>query len=118
MASESPRTYVPRLALRSSLAYFSVLPVGRADPPNAAAVAWLPFVGAVGGAIAGVAAAAVGFFSSHALAVAAAFGLTIALTGGIHLDGFLDGCDAFFAGVPAQRRLEILKDPVVEVLRG
>jgi adenosylcobinamide-GDP ribazoletransferase len=63
------------------------------------------------GALAGFAAEAVGFYSTQALAVATAFGLTIVLTGGIHLDGFLDGCDAFFASVPAQGRLEILKDP-------
>jgi adenosylcobinamide-GDP ribazoletransferase len=33
------------------------------------------------------------------------------LTGAVHVDGFLDGCDAFFAPVSAERRLEILKDP-------
>jgi adenosylcobinamide-GDP ribazoletransferase len=33
------------------------------------------------------------------------------LTGAIHVDGFLDGCDAFGASVSAERRLEILKDP-------
>ena len=33
------------------------------------------------------------------------------LGGAIHLDGFLDGCDAFFASVPIARRLDILKDP-------
>jgi adenosylcobinamide-GDP ribazoletransferase len=35
----------------------------------------------------------------------------IVLTGAIHLDGFLDGCDAFFASTKPERRLEILKDP-------
>jgi cobalamin synthase len=40
-----------------------------------------------------------------------AFGTLACLTGAIHLDGFLDGCDAFFASVPPERRLEILKDP-------
>jgi adenosylcobinamide-GDP ribazoletransferase len=33
------------------------------------------------------------------------------LTGAVHVDGFLDGCDALFAPVSVERRLEILKDP-------
>ena len=75
------------------------------------ALAWLPFIGAVVGALAGSGAYAVSLIAPHPLAVATAFGLSIVLTGAVHLDGFLDGCDAFFASVPAQRRLEILKDP-------
>ena len=75
------------------------------------ALAWLPFIGAVVGALAGSAAYAVSLIAPHPFAVAAAFGLSIVLTGAVHLDGFMDGCDAFFASVPAQRRLEILKDP-------
>jgi adenosylcobinamide-GDP ribazoletransferase len=39
------------------------------------------------------------------------FGLSIVLTGAIHVDGFLDTCDAAFAQATPQRRLEILKDP-------
>ncbi len=33
------------------------------------------------------------------------------LTGAIHVDGFMDSCDALFASVPVERRLEIMKDP-------
>jgi adenosylcobinamide-GDP ribazoletransferase len=33
------------------------------------------------------------------------------LSGAIHLDGFLDACDALFASAPPERRLAILKDP-------
>lgn len=35
----------------------------------------------------------------------------LALTGGIHMDGFLDTRDALSAYAPKERRLEILKDP-------
>ena len=35
----------------------------------------------------------------------------VGLTGGLHLDGFGDSCDAMFAAVSPARRLEILKDP-------
>ncbi|MGP6156458.1 MAG: adenosylcobinamide-GDP ribazoletransferase [Vulcanimicrobiaceae bacterium] len=79
--------------------------------PDAAALSWLPLVGAVVGALAGLAAEGIAQLANHALAVATAFALVVVLTGAIHIDGFLDGCDAFFASVPAERRLEILKDP-------
>jgi adenosylcobinamide-GDP ribazoletransferase len=47
----------------------------------------------------------------HSLVAAIALGTSVVASGAIHLDGYLDGCDAFFASVPAARRLEILKDP-------
>jgi adenosylcobinamide-GDP ribazoletransferase len=97
--------------VRAAFSYFTILPVGAADAPDAAALAWLPFVGAVVGALAGFAAAGVAHVSTHAFAVATAFVVPIVLTGAIHVDGFLDGCDAFFASVPPARRFEILKDP-------
>jgi adenosylcobinamide-GDP ribazoletransferase len=37
--------------------------------------------------------------------------LPLAVTGGIHLDGLCDTCDALGAVVPPERRREILKDP-------
>ena len=33
------------------------------------------------------------------------------ITGGIHLDGYVDTCDALASFAPGERRLEILKDP-------
>jgi adenosylcobinamide-GDP ribazoletransferase len=93
------------------LSYFTILPVGVAEAPDASALAWLPFAGALTGALAGLAAAGIAHVASHALAVASAFALVVVLTGAIHVDGFLDGCDAFFASVSPERRLEILKDP-------
>jgi len=71
----------------------------------------LPLVGAVVGGLAGIAGWAVSLAAPHVLAVALAFGLSIVLTGALHIDGFLDSCDAVFASVTVQRRLEILKDP-------
>ena len=35
----------------------------------------------------------------------------IVLTGGIHLDGWMDASDAFFSYRDKQKRLEIMKDP-------
>lgn len=51
------------------------------------------------------------FVVPTSLAAALSLATVIALSGAIHLDGFLDGCDAFFATTTPQRRLEILKDP-------
>ena len=38
-------------------------------------------------------------------------GLPVLLTGGIHMDGFLDVVDARSSCQPAKRKLEIMKDP-------
>jgi adenosylcobinamide-GDP ribazoletransferase len=98
-------------ALRAAFAYFSILPVGFAEAPRAGALAALPFVGIVLGGLAGT----LGWLSSLVvpapLAIVVAFAASIVLSGAIHLDGFLDCCDALFASVPAERRFEILKDP-------
>ena len=82
-----------------------------AQAPDAATLAWLPLVGAVVGGLAGGAALGVARVAPHPLAVVTAFALAIVLTGALHVDGFLDGCDAFFASVDPARRLEILRDP-------
>jgi adenosylcobinamide-GDP ribazoletransferase len=37
--------------------------------------------------------------------------LPIILTGGIHLDGWMDTCDAYFSYQDKEKRLEIMKDP-------
>lgn len=71
----------------------------------------MPLVGAVVGALAGGVDVAAAHVLPHAVAAALALGTLAILTGGIHLDGFLDACDALFASVPPERRLEILKDP-------
>ncbi len=36
--------------------------------------------------------------------------LWVIITGGLHLDGFADACDALFAATTRERRLEILRD--------
>ena len=92
------------------MAYFTIVPAGRAGAPGAAAAAWLPIVGGVTGALSGALAQLVAH-ASLPLAVAAAFAASIVLTGAIHVDGFADACDALFAPVPPARRFEILKDP-------
>lgn len=47
------------------------------------------------------------------LYAAAATAIPVLLTGGIHLDGFTDTCDALSSYAEREKRLEILKDPHV-----
>ncbi len=103
-------------ALRSLLAafsYFSILPVRSYDTaPAAASIAWLPLVGAIVGALAGSAAWGAWLYThSPVWPPAVAFALLVVLSGGIHIDGFLDCCDALFASLPPRRRLDVLHDP-------
>lgn len=74
------------------------------------AAGWFPLVGvALGAALYGVNYFARMFFPAN---VAAALTLSawVIFTRALHLDGFMDSCDALFGGWTAERRLEILKD--------
>jgi adenosylcobinamide-GDP ribazoletransferase len=102
-------------ALAAAFSYFTVIPLGAlidASAPDALALSFLPLAGAVVGAIAG----AVGFGVWHLTqagipTVIAAWIAGIALTGAIHVDGFLDSCDGLLVAAPPARRLEIVRDP-------
>lgn len=94
---------------------FSVLPVPKAkqrlaDPANALAA--FPLVGAAIGAaelLWSLACAALGwgiFLRGAGLAL-----IPLALTGGIHMDGFGDTADALASNAGRTRRLEIMSDP-------
>lgn len=100
--------------IAEAFAYFSVLPVpgaySRSAPPSRALSA-LPLVGAVIGGLAGTIGYGIALASSPLFGNAAALTAVVILSGAIHVDGFLDSCDALFATVSPQRRLEILKDP-------
>jgi adenosylcobinamide-GDP ribazoletransferase len=104
-------------ALGAAFAYFSILPVGsfaRGPAPDADALVALPLVGALIGALAGWAAlllTRVAPRAPHALPAALALCVLVVASGAIHLDGFLDGCDGFFASVDPGTRRAILKDP-------
>jgi adenosylcobinamide-GDP ribazoletransferase len=71
----------------------------------------LPLVGIVIGALAGLAAWGVSFIAPAPFVVAVAFAGPVILSGAVHVDGLLDACDALFASVTPERRLEIMKDP-------
>ncbi len=96
-----------------ALGYFTIVPAGAAidGPPKPDDIALLPLVGACVGLTAGSFAYASSFVLPRRVAAAVAYAAPIALTGALHLDGFLDVCDAAFASVDGERRREILRDP-------
>ena len=100
-------------AIAAAFSYFSLLPVRSfASAPNDAVIAWLPLVGLAIGAIAGLLGTAV-FWYAHSLvwAIVVALVASVALSGAIHIDGYLDCCDALLMTASPERRLDVLRDP-------
>lgn len=95
--------------LRTAFAFLTIFPLGYKDI-SARVFAYYPLVGLV----IGILLAAAHFVFRLALPNLVAAVLTVALwailTGGLHLDGFTDACDALFAATTRERRLEILRD--------
>ena len=77
-------------------------------------ICFLPLVGAVIGGAQGLAFYLLTRFSFGTIFRAAILtALPVLLSGGIHLDGYLDTCDAIHSYKGKEERLEILKDPHV-----
>ncbi len=94
---------------------YSRLPVGRGEWTEGGmrcALCFFPLVGAVLGALMRAAEVLLGYLGAGAVARAAVLtAVPLLVTGGIHMDGFLDTADARSSWQPKERRLEILKDP-------
>ena len=97
-----------------AFAMYSKLPMPRVDWEKKAlswALCWFPLVGVVIGAVLyGWMALAQFLHMGPALFAAIALLIPIALSGGIHLDGFCDTCDALSSHQSREKKLEILKD--------
>lgn len=75
------------------------------------AMIWFPAVGWIIGALVyGTFRMSSPIFSPTMTAILTLIAWVI-LTGGLHLDGLIDSCDALCATVSPERRLEIMKDP-------
>ncbi|MDP2662909.1 MAG: adenosylcobinamide-GDP ribazoletransferase [Dehalococcoidia bacterium] len=96
----------------SALQFFTVLPAPLARPTASPAfsLAYFPLVGLLLGAILVGIDWALRLFLPLSLVNGAVIIALIILTGGLHLDGFMDSCDAIPGAQSASRRLEILKD--------
>ncbi len=102
--------------LWAALGLLTTLPIpqrwlGKARVPPRVMLWWFVPVGGLIGAIA----AGVASLAWHVLpwSAAAALGVLtlVAVSGGLHLDGFMDTCDGLGSRAPRERALEIMKDP-------
>ena len=97
-----------------AIAMYSKLPAPRVEWDKkslAWALCWFPLVGvAIGAVLAGWLALANFLRLGPMVRGAVALVLPIALSGGIHLDGFCDTCDALGSHQSREKKLEILKD--------
>lgn len=97
-----------------AFAMYSKLPMPRVDWEEKAlswALCWFPLVGLFIGAVLWLWLALARWLGFGDVFTAAfALLLPIALSGGIHLDGFCDTCDALSSHQSRERKLEILKD--------
>ena len=106
----------PFASCRAALGFLTILPVAPRDPAAglARARAWFPAVGLLLGAmLAALDAALRALHLPPLLAAALLLAALAALTRGLHLDGFMDSCDALLGGYDRARRQEILRDPHV-----
>jgi adenosylcobinamide-GDP ribazoletransferase len=106
------RRIVPRRAVRGARQALSFLTsLGGAAPPTPAALVWFGPVGVLIGGSVGVTWWVAGRWWAPLVAAALAVVADIALTGALHLDGLADTADGLIAPMPAERRLEVLRDP-------
>jgi adenosylcobinamide-GDP ribazoletransferase len=108
---------VKRLLL--ALQFLTIVPVGvrsEITPEDlGGSLRYFPLVGLFLGLVLAAAARFLGFLPPSVVAVSVLI-LSIALTGGLHLDGFADTCDGFGGLRPRERVLEIMRDSHVGVM--
>jgi adenosylcobinamide-GDP ribazoletransferase len=75
-----------------------------------AATAFYPLVGLLLGALLVAADFLLGYLFPLQVRSALVLALWVVLTGGLHLDGFLDTCDGLLGGSTPERRLDIMRD--------
>ena len=100
------------LALLSSIAFFTIIPI-RNSATRAAPNHLLRYFSLTGGIIALVSTGAYlisSYWWSPCIAVLMAMIASIILTGGLHEDGFADTCDGLLGGWHREQQLNIMKD--------
>ena len=98
-----------------SLSMYSALPMPRVEwrEDNMRwSLGCLPLVGLLcGGAVYGWSCLALSVHANSLLFACLAVFLPLLLSGGLHMDGFLDASDAIFSRRDREKRLQIMKDP-------
>lgn len=95
---------------RVALGLLTIVPVRYREPISARALAWYPLVGLLVGITLAIAQFSLRLVLPDLIVAVFIVALWTILTGGLHLDGFADACDALFAVTTRERRLEILRD--------
>jgi adenosylcobinamide-GDP ribazoletransferase len=80
------------------------------DAELGASVGYFPLVGLLLGSLLAALNAALGWLLPADVAAALVLAAWVVLTGGLHVDGFLDSCDALLGGHTPEERLTILRD--------
>lgn len=101
-------------AFFAAFKFLTILPVPGAhrfrDKDWSLATAWYPAVGLVLGTILFALDWVLHWLWPGEVAAALVLAAWVAMTGALHLDGFVDCCDALLTAVPASRKLDILRD--------
>lgn len=94
---------------------YSIIPMPRMDWTEERMKYCFCFFPAVGAAAGGLWILLYNFLSandfSHIFTAILLMLISVILSGGIHMDGFIDTCDAIFSYGDKEKKLEILKDP-------
>ena len=99
-------------AFLAALSFLTIVPTrSKVVEQMAPARAYFPLVGLLLGAALAVLDLGLGRMFPVSLTSVLLLAALVAATRGLHLEGFLDCCDALFGGFTPDRRLEILKDP-------
>ena len=97
-----------------ALQFLTIIPVRTPDVIHprlmGRAMAWFPVVGLMLGALLALSNWALDILFPPAVSAAVLVATWVGLTGGLHLDGFLDCCDGLLAAKSPAERLEILRD--------
>mgnify|MGYP000857354270 FL=1 len=97
-----------------ALQFLTAIPVRIADEITprlmGRTMVWFPIVGLLLGACLSLADWGLRLLFPATVSAAALLCIWVALTGALHLDGFLDCCDGLLVAKPPEKRLEILKD--------
>jgi adenosylcobinamide-GDP ribazoletransferase len=91
----------------------TAIPLGRRDATleqPGRSMAWFPLIGLAIGALLAASDFLLGKVWPPLPASALLLVVWVAITGGLHLDGFIDCCDGLLVAKSAEQRLEIMKD--------
>jgi adenosylcobinamide-GDP ribazoletransferase len=99
----------------AALSFLTSIPINRAFTPNQVgrSLALFPMIGLIVGAILVALDFALSRVFPSLVVNALLIGASIAVTGALHLDGWMDFCDAMFGHKTLDARLRILREPQV-----